>query len=87
MDENQLLTFPCDFPIKVMGLRSEDFAQAVVAIVLQHAPDFRPETVEMRTSGRGNYLSVTCTVQAQSRAQLDGLYRALTAHPAVKMVL
>ncbi len=87
MDENQLLTFPCDFPIKVMGLRSDDFAQTVVAIVLRHAPDFRPETVEMRASGRGNYLSVTCTVQAQSRAQLDGLYRALTAHPAVKMVL
>ncbi len=86
-DNGTLLEFPCEFPIKIIGRRGDDFAQQVVAIVLAHAPDFRPETVEMRVSGSGNYLALTCTIQAQSRPQLDGLYRALTAHPAVKVVL
>lgn len=87
MAEDTLIEFPCDFPIKVMGVRSDDFAQIVVAIVLRHAPDFAAETVEMRLSGSGNYLSVTCTVRAQSKAQLDALYRELSGHPAVKVVL
>jgi hypothetical protein len=87
MAEEGLLEFPCDFPLKIMGARSDDFAQTVVEIVLRHVPDFRPESVEMRISGRGNYLSVTCTVRARSRAQLDGLYRELSAHPAVRLVL
>jgi putative lipoic acid-binding regulatory protein len=86
-DQAPLLRFPCDFPIKIMGPRAEGFAQTVVDIVLRHAPDFRPETVEMRASGSGNYLSVTCTVRAASRQQLDELYRELSAHPAVKIVL
>ncbi|MDD5366913.1 MAG: DUF493 domain-containing protein [Gallionellaceae bacterium] len=87
MAEDSLIEFPCDFPIKVMGVRSDDFAQTVVDIVLRHAPDFAAETVEMRASGSGNYLSVTCTVRAVSKAQLDGLYRELSGHPAVKIVL
>ena len=82
-----LLEFPCDFPLKIMGLRSDDFAQSVVEVVLRHAPDFRPETVEMRPSSAGKYLSVTCVVRATSKPQLDQLYRALSAHPAVKVVL
>lgn len=86
-EQETLLKFPVDFPIKIMGERRDDFAQTVVAIVLRHAPDFRPETVEMRASAKGNYLSVTCTVRATSRAQLDALYRELTGHPSVKMVL
>ncbi len=81
------LSFPCAFPLKVIGRREDGFAQQVVAIVLAHAPDFRPETVEMRVSGGGNYLALTCTIQARSRLQLDDLYRALTAHPSVKVVL
>jgi putative lipoic acid-binding regulatory protein len=85
--DGTLLEFPCEFPLKIIGRRSDDFAQQVVAIVLQHAPDFRPETVEMRISGAGSYLALTCTIQARSRPQLDALYRALTAHPAVKVVL
>lgn len=87
MAEDTLIEFPCDFPIKVMGTRTDDFAQTVVAIVLRHAPDFAAETVEMRLSGSGNYLSLTCTVRAQSKAQLDALYRELSGHPMVKVVL
>jgi uncharacterized protein len=88
MSEQQtLLSFPTDFPIKIMGERRDDFAQTMVDIVLRHAPDFQPETVEMRASRSGNYLSVTCTVRATSKAQLDALYREVTSHPWVKMVL
>ena len=54
---------------------------------MRHAPDFRAETVEMRASSSGNYLSVTCVVRATSKAQLDALYREITAHPWVKMAL
>lgn len=87
MSEETLLEFPCDFPIKIMGARSDDFAQHMVEIVLRHAPDFVAASVEMRASSGGKYLSVTCTVRATSKPQLDNLYRELTAHPLVKVVL
>ena len=92
-EEDTLLRFPTDFPIKIMGERrlspdgGDDFAQAMVELVRRHAPDFRSETVEMRASRNGNYLSVTCVVRATSKAQLDALYREITAHPWVKMAL
>jgi uncharacterized protein len=81
------LQFPVAFPIKVMGLTRDGFAQAIVTVVRRHAPEFDPSTVEMRASSGGKYLSLTCTITATSRAQLDGLYRELTAHPMVVMVL
>jgi hypothetical protein len=81
------LTFPTPFPIKVMGRRVDDFAQAIVEVVRTHAPDFDSTTLELRTSREGNYLSVTATINATSREQLDNLYRALTSHPLVKVVL
>ena len=82
-----LLDFPCDFPIKVMGARVDGFAQAVAEVVRSHAPEFDPASMEMRPSSKGNYLSLTCTIRATSKDQLDALYRALTAHPMVKVVL
>lgn len=82
-----LLAFPCQFPIKIMGRREAGFAQAVLKIVLEHAPDFEPASMEMRPSRRGTYLSLTCVVRATSRAQLDALYRDLCDHPSVVMVL
>ena len=82
-----LLQFPMDFPVKVMGKRTDDFADAIVAIVRQHAPGFDPATLEMRVSRNGNYLSVTATIRAESRPQLDALYRELTSHPLVSVVL
>lgn len=81
------LTFPTEFPIKIMGRRVDGFAQAIVDVVRIHAPDFDASTLEMRTSKDGNYLSVTATINATSREQLDNLYRALTSHPLVKIVL
>lgn len=86
-EEETLLEFPCDFPIKIMGSRTDDFAQTMVEIVLRHAPDFATESVEMRASSSGNYLSVTCTIRATSKPQLDALYQELSGHPLVKVVL
>ena len=85
--DKSLLEFPCAFPIKVMGRTQDGFAQAIVAVVTKHAADFDPATLEMRSSSTGKYLSVTATINAMSRAQLDELYRDLTAHPMVTMVL
>ena len=82
-----LLKFPCAFPIKVMGLTRDELAQSIVTVVQKHAPDFDPATVEMRASSAGKYLSLTCTINATSREQLDNLYRDLTSHPMVVMVL
>tara|TARA_R110002049_G_scaffold47110_15_gene136296 strand:- start:1311 stop:1583 length:273 start_codon:yes stop_codon:yes gene_type:complete len=82
-----LIEFPCDFPIKIMGARVEGFAQAIVEVVQRHDEGFDAASVEMRPSSKGNYLALTCTVRALSQTQLDALYRELTAHPMVKVVL
>lgn len=82
-----LLEFPCDFPLKIMGTRHDDYAQSVLAVVLRHFPAFDANSMEMRPSSKGNYLSLTCTVRATSKAQLDAIYQELTAHPLVKVVL
>lgn len=82
-----LFEFPCDFPLKVMGATRDGFAQAIVEVVLRHAPDFDAASVEMRSSKAGNYLSLTCTIRATSKPQLDALYRELSSHPWVKIVL
>ena len=81
------IAFPTAFPIKIMGRREGGFAQSVLEIVLRHAPDFQASTVEMRPSRQGKYLSLTVTVNATSREQLDALYRDLCDHPTVVMVL
>ena len=81
------LKFPTEFPIKVMGNTQDGFAQAIVKVVQKHAPEFDPSTVEMRASSAGKYLSLTCTINATSREQLDNLYRELTSHSMVVMVL
>lgn len=82
-----LIEYPSDFPIKVMGARVDGFAEAMVELAQQFDPTFNPATLEMRPSKAGNYLSVTLTIKATSREQLDNLYRALTSHPMVKVAL
>lgn len=86
-EKTSLLEFPCDFPLKIMGQNDPHFAQSIAEVVQQHAPDFDPAHMEMRPSSSGNYMGLTCTINAVSQAQLDDLYRALTAHPLVKVVL
>jgi uncharacterized protein len=87
VNTESLIQYPTDFPIKVMGRREPRLVQTIVGIVQRHAPDFDPATVEMRTSKKNSYLSVTCTVRATSREQLDALYQDLCDHPSVVMVL
>lgn len=87
MARDSLLKFPCSFPIKIVGKREEGFAQEMVEIVLRHAPDFDPASVEMRPSSQGAYLALTCTLIARSQQQLDDLYAELSAHPKAKWVL
>ena len=85
--QESLLEFPCDFPIKMMGEARDGFAETIVEVVRRHAPDFDAATVEMRASSGGKYLSLTCTINATSKTQLDNLYRELSAHPWVQVAL
>jgi uncharacterized protein len=87
MAEETLLKFPTDFPLKIMGRRVDGFADEIVAVILKHAPDFDPAKLEMRPSKEGNYLGLTATIRATSKPQLDDLYRELSSHPLVKVVL
>ncbi len=85
--EDSLIDYPCNFPIKVMGLTQQGFAQAVMEVVVRHDPSFEAGSMEMRSSSKARYLSLTCTVRATSREQLDALYQELCDHPMVVMVL
>ena len=82
-----LLVYPTEFPLKVMGKTQAGFAQTMLAIVKRHAPDFDESTVGMRPSREGKYLSLTFTIRATSRQQLDALYGELSEHPMVSMAL
>ena len=85
--EESLIEYPSRFPIKVMGANVEGFAAAIVEVAKRFDPAFDPATVEHRPSKAGNYLGVTITITATSREQLDELYRTLSTHPMVKVVL
>ena len=85
--EQSLIEYPCDFPIKVMGAKVDGFVHAVTELARQFDPTFDASTIELRDSRAGNYLGVTITITATSREQLDNLYRALSSHPLVKVVL
>lgn len=82
-----LLEFPCQFPIKAMGKSSESFEEHVVMLVRKHCPDLHEGAVVSRDSKGGKYLSVTVTVTATSREQLDNIYYELTACERVLMAL
>ncbi len=86
-EKTTLIEFPSVFPIKIMGEAQDGFAQAMVEIVIKHAPDYDAASIEMRPSSGGRYLGLTCTITATSQEQLDALYRELSGHPLVKVVL
>lgn len=85
--EQSLIEYPSAFPIKVMGVNAEGFAAAIVQVAQQFDPGFDAATLEQRPSKGGNYLGLTITITATSREQLDELYRTLSTHPMVKVVL
>ena len=86
-ERTTLLEFPCAFPIKIMGEAKEGFADAMLEIVLRHAPDFDAASTEMKASSTGKYVSLTCTITAVSQSQLDELYHEVSGHPMVAMAL
>ena len=85
--DQTLLKFPCDFPIKAMGKSEDDFDALVVEIIRKHCPDLLEGAVKSRLSKAGNYVSVTVTIQARSRNQLDDIYMDLTSNEKVLMAL
>ena len=85
--EQSLIEYPSQFPIKVMGANVAGFAEAIVSVARQFDPGFDAACIETRPSKAGNYLGVTITITATSREQLDELYRTLSTHPMVKVVL
>jgi uncharacterized protein len=86
-NNESLIEYPCAFPIKVMGIKTDHLVSAITHIAHQFDPTFDASTIELRPSKGGKYLGVTITVTATSREQLDELYRTLSTHPMVKVVL
>ncbi|OGS67800.1 MAG: hypothetical protein A2522_01950 [Gallionellales bacterium RIFOXYD12_FULL_53_10] len=86
-ESESLVAYPSDFPLKIFGLQHPELAQSVLEVVTRHAPDFDAASMEMRASKTAKYISLTCTIRATSRRQLDAVYQDLVDHPLVKMVL
>jgi len=86
-ETESVFEFPCDFPIKVMGKNHEEFEVCVMTIVNKHVPDLQEGALKTRPSSNGKYVSITVTIQAQSKDQLDNIYRELSAHELVMMAL
>jgi len=84
---DSIIEYPLEFPVKVMGLNRPEFVPAMTAIFLRHAPDFDASTTVVRESREAKYLSLTMSINAVSREQLDALYSELSDHPMVKMAL
>jgi len=86
-DNTSLIVYPSQFPIKVMGIKVDGLVHAMTHIAEQFDPAFDSRTIELRESKGGKYLGITLTITATSREQLDELYRTLSTHPMVKVVL
>tara|TARA_B100000035_G_scaffold134321_1_gene114294 strand:+ start:48338 stop:48610 length:273 start_codon:yes stop_codon:yes gene_type:complete len=85
--KDTLIDFPCDFPIKIIGIVNEEFTNIIVNIIQKHSSKFDAHNIEMKGSSGGKYISLTCTVNVSSKNQLDNLYRELSSHPMTKFVL
>jgi len=85
--DDTLFDFPCDFPIKIMGEQGDDFSVLIFELVSRHVPDLDQSALRSRASRNGRYQSVTVTIRATSRAQLDAIYQDLSAHERVVMAL
>lgn len=81
------IEFPCDYPIKVMGVASETFQQLVLEVVHRHASPVPQDRVTERASAKGNYISVTVVIEATGEEQLNTIFRELMDHENVKIVL
>jgi putative lipoic acid-binding regulatory protein len=84
---SELISFPCVFPVKVMGANLDDFVGLVVGIIQKHASISQEELVTTRLSRNSRFLSVTVHINAESQDQLDAIYQELSAHERVLMML
>lgn len=87
MTKETLLEFPCDFPVKIIGTNSPNFLKEIEGIVKKHVPNFKEDQLKQNLSQKGNFLAITVTVLAENQEMLDALYKELTKHPDIKMVL
>ncbi len=87
MSDEPVMTFPCSFPIKLMGRETDEFRQIVRDLVEKHTGPLEDDAIESALSRNGRFVSVTITVVAESREQLDNIYRDATAHDDVIMAL
>ncbi len=86
-DNPSLMSFPCEFMIKVIGKNSDVFLTEIIEITRKHYPDTHNHSIRHQPSQQSSYLAISITVRAIDQATLDALYRELTLHPDVKMVL
>lgn len=84
---DSLLEFPCEFPLKVMGRKQAGFRELVLSLVETHAGPLEDRRVSERESRDSNFIALTLLLRVESQAQLDDIYRALSAHEQVLMVL
>lgn len=82
-----LIDFPCEFPLKVMGKNESEFPDTIILLIQTILPTFSADKIEARASSSGKYTSLTCMVHVESQAQLDDIYRLISAHPLVKFAL
>ena len=87
MNEESLLEFPCDFPIKVMGEDSPEFRATAIALIESHTGPLEADRIQTALSRNGRFVSITVTVEAQSKDQLDDIYRDVSGHPSILMAL
>lgn len=86
-NDKSLMEFPCDFQIKIIGINRDTFEAEVAEIARKHFPGTNDTAIRKKHSQQGNYLAITLTVHVLDQTTLDALYRELTKHPDIKMVL
>lgn len=86
-EEESLINFPCDFPIKIIGQNTDTFNKDIIEIVKKNYPDTLDENIKTKVSKDNKYVSISITVHAHDKASLDELYMQLTSHPEIRMVL
>lgn len=86
-EKETYLTFPCRFPVKVIGENCDDFKTLVLNTAYHHFPLLKEEDISIKASKQGQYLAITLVVYAESQASLDALYQDLNQIEYIKMVL
>ena len=87
MSEESLLEFPCDLPIKIFGRNVDGFRATVVNIVSSYFDEPTNDDIRERLSRDNGYTSLTITIRAQTREQVDALYQELSKSDDIMMVL